>query len=292
MEIQKYEAFIKTAELENVKLAADALGYTQAGLGYILKSLEEELDTVLFLRDYGRIHLSAAGKELLPFARHICNDQRRLTEKLLELRSLESGRITVAVFTSVASRWLPFLMREFLARYPGMEIDVKWYGGKKELDELLQAGDVDCAFAVLPDANDSFVKVFLQEDPLTVILAKDHPLADAPFFPSAAMDEVPYISDGNHSEIAELLRLNGAKATPAMTLLDDLAVIAMVSQGFGYSILPSLQTEGLTDVLAVKAPQVPFSREVGLVFRSRQESSRAALAFIDFTKEWIETHKQ
>lgn len=160
MEIQKYEAFIKTAELESMKLAADALGYTQAGLGYILKSLEEELDMALFLRDYGKIHLSAAGKELLPFARHICSGQRRLTEKLLELRNLESGRIAVAVFTSVAIRWLPFLMREFLARYPAMEIDVKWYDGEKELDELLRAGDVDCGFTVLPDADDIFVKVF------------------------------------------------------------------------------------------------------------------------------------
>ena len=43
MDIQKYEAFIKTAELGSIKKASEALGYTQAGLSYIIKTLEEEL---------------------------------------------------------------------------------------------------------------------------------------------------------------------------------------------------------------------------------------------------------
>ncbi len=51
MDIQKYEAFIKTAELGSIKKASEALGYTQAGLSYIIKTLEEELDISLFFRD-------------------------------------------------------------------------------------------------------------------------------------------------------------------------------------------------------------------------------------------------
>jgi len=42
--IQKYEAFIKTVELGSFKKAAEALGYTQAGISYMLNTLETELD--------------------------------------------------------------------------------------------------------------------------------------------------------------------------------------------------------------------------------------------------------
>lgn len=49
MDIQKYEAFIKTAELGSIKKASEALGYTQAGLSYIIKTLEEELGYFPFL---------------------------------------------------------------------------------------------------------------------------------------------------------------------------------------------------------------------------------------------------
>ena len=59
MDIQKYEAFIKTAELGSIKKASEALGYTQAGLSYIIKTLEEELD-ISFAITAKSISLAAA----------------------------------------------------------------------------------------------------------------------------------------------------------------------------------------------------------------------------------------
>ncbi|MBR1561029.1 MAG: LysR family transcriptional regulator, partial [Clostridia bacterium] len=41
MSISKYEAFLKTVELKSLTRAAEALGYTQSGMTYILNSLED-----------------------------------------------------------------------------------------------------------------------------------------------------------------------------------------------------------------------------------------------------------
>ncbi|MFQ7738625.1 MAG: LysR family transcriptional regulator, partial [Emergencia timonensis] len=171
MDIQKYEAFIKTAELGSIKKASEELGYTQAGLSYIIKTLEEELDISLFFRDYGKIYLTGGGKELLPLAHAICNDQRRLKTRLSELKNLQSGNITIAVFTSIAVYWLPYLMKGFLEKHPGIRFDVKCYEEPAVLDEMLDNGDVDFGFTVLPDADASFEKVFLKKDPMMIVLA-------------------------------------------------------------------------------------------------------------------------
>ncbi len=292
MDTQKYEAFIKTAESGSMKKAADDLGYTQAGLSYIIRSLEEELETQLFHRDYGRIYLTGSGKELLPIAQSICNDQRRLLAKLSELKHLESGHVTAAVFTSIAVYWMPFLMKGFQASYPGIQVDVKWYDTKEELNEMLAVGDVDCGFSVLPDAADSFEKIFLIKDPMVVILPQDHHYAGATFFPSKAMLEVPYISSGDFSEMEDMFYANGVKPVPKMILNNDFAVMSMVSRGFGFSVFPAMMMEEPLFPLALLEPEVSFSREVGIVLRSWQEASDAAKAFISFTREWVSSGRR
>lgn len=287
MDIQKYEAFIKTAELGSIKKAAEELGYTPAGLSYIIKTLEEDLDIPLFFRGYGQIHLTAGGKELLPLAHNICNDQRRLQMKLSAMKNLEAGNITIAVFTSIAIHWLPFLMKAFLEKHPKISFDVKCYEEPEALESMLDNGDADCGFTILPDVRDSFCKVFLKKDPMMVVTSKNHPLAGHPCFPSQSMAEEPYISSGDHSEMSTLFYCNGVKPNTFLTLNDDFAVLAMVSQGFGFSIFPALMLQNPPFPLAIKEPEISFSREIGIVLRSWEDASDVAREFIEFTKIWI-----
>lgn len=64
---QKYEAFLHIAETGSFKQAAHDLGYTQAGISYLISSMERELGIPLFVRDYGGAHLTSEGAELLPW---------------------------------------------------------------------------------------------------------------------------------------------------------------------------------------------------------------------------------
>ena len=68
---------------------------------------------------------------------------------------------------------------------------------------------------------------------------------------------------------------------------NDFAVMSMVSQGFGFSVFPALMLKSPTFPLAVKEPEISFSREIGIVLRSWESASDAARAFITFTKDWI-----
>ena len=47
---QKYDAFLTVARLGSFKAAAEELGYTQAGISYLVNALEKELGLTLFLR--------------------------------------------------------------------------------------------------------------------------------------------------------------------------------------------------------------------------------------------------
>ena len=61
----KYEPIIRIADLGNLTRAAEALGYSQSSLSYIVNNIEQELGVKLFLRDRHGLTLTDAGKALL-----------------------------------------------------------------------------------------------------------------------------------------------------------------------------------------------------------------------------------
>lgn len=47
MDIQKYEAFLKTIELGSITKAAEALCYSQSGISRMIQEVEKELSLLL-----------------------------------------------------------------------------------------------------------------------------------------------------------------------------------------------------------------------------------------------------
>ena len=293
MSNQKYEAFIKTAELGSFKKAADSLGYTQAGISYMLNTLEEELGVSLFIRDYGGVRLTSEGAQILPWVRDVSNSERHLSARLSELKHLESGTIRVGCFTSVAIQWLPGMIQTFLRDYPGIEFDLHCSDDQKEMEKLVRRGDLDCGFFVLP-VKSELETIPLKRDPMLIVLPKDHPLAEAPNFPISALSEQPYIelNEGDFSEMRDLFAQYGAKPKTSLTVQNGHAVMALVSNGFGFSILPELILHGTTFPLICKELETPAFRELAISIRSRETASAATLKFLDCVRQWLQDHYQ
>lgn len=74
----KYEAFVLAAETGSFKSTAEQLGYTQAGISYMMSSLESEMGTALFARDHSGVRLTEDGRNLLPWIQDVCTSERAL----------------------------------------------------------------------------------------------------------------------------------------------------------------------------------------------------------------------
>lgn len=285
---QKYEAFLKVAETGSFKQAAHDLGYTQAGMSYLVSTLEKELDVPLFVRDYGGVHLTSEGEELLPWVQTVCNAERQLETRVAELKHLESGIVRVAAFTSTAIQWFPGIAKAFLAQHPGIDLQLVCMDDEEELEAAVWRGDVDCGFFVYPIKHD--LEAFpLRRDPLLVVLPPNHPLADAPFVPQRTLAEEPYIrlKSGTLSEMEALFRRNNVEPDVRFTIDSDYAVMSMVSAGLGFSVLPGLILRDTPFPLTVLPPQVETYREIAIAVRSLETASEATRAFLDVTQRWI-----
>lgn len=199
---QKYEAFVTVAKTGSFKKTAEILGYTQAGVSYMMSSLEQEMGTALFTRDHSGARLTADGRNLLPWIQDVCASEQALQTRLEELRSVEYGSLRVASFGSIAVQWLPGIMEMFLNDHPNIDYELVTYESQNEMEEATWRGEFDCCFVILPAKLDFFT-IPLAQDPVYVVLPPNHPLAHAPFFPKESLATEPYIkvrSSDDHTE--------------------------------------------------------------------------------------------
>lgn len=280
MNIQKYEAFLKTVELGSLTKAAQALGYTQSGISHMLNALEKEWSLTLLSRDRSGVRITSDGLQLLPFVRNICNAHRELINEIGELHGLQSGLIRIGTFTSVAVHRLPDMIKTFQNEYPNIDFELL-HGDYTEIENWIVEGRADCGFLRLP-AGAGLESIFLEQDRLMVILPEQHPLADCEYFPINKLSEEPFIllAEGTENEITEIFKSNHLRPNVRFTAGDDYAIISMVESGLGISILPELVLHRTPYKIVKKELDTPAYRKLGVVLKNIRHASPAMKRFL------------
>lgn len=168
MSVSKYEAFLKTVELGSLTRAADALGYTQSGMTYILNSLEDECGLTLLKRDRTGVQLTSDGQEMLPYIESLCESWRLVSEKRDALKGMESGHLRIGTFTSVSTHWLPGIIHAFRRAYPNITFELL-HGDYAQIQEWVLRGRVDLGFTQLP-LKEGLSGLHLKSDDLLAVL--------------------------------------------------------------------------------------------------------------------------
>lgn len=284
MNIQKYVAFLKTVEYGSFTKAAEILNYSQSGISRMINDLEKEWQVSLLERNRTGVKLTSDGMKILPFVQSVCSEFGRLQEQVDELNGLESGLIRIGTFSSVATHWLPNIIKEFQKDYPKIDYELL-LGDYTEIEEWIKTGRVDLGFLILP-TMDEFETMFLEEDELLVVLPESHPLAECDTFPVESLCDYPFmlLEKGGKSEITEIFEKNKIAPKIHFTTWDDYAVMSMVEGGLGISILPQLILRRTPYQILAKRLDVPAYRRIGIALRDQKKSSLAVKKFLEYLK--------
>nr|WP_325303951.1 LysR family transcriptional regulator [uncultured Dysosmobacter sp.] len=282
MNILKYMAFIHTVEYGSFTKAAELLNYSQSGISRMIHDLEQEWKVILLERSRAGVHLTSDGTKLLPYAKSLCHEYQKLQMQVDELNGLQSGLIRIGTFSSVATHWLPNIIREFQKDYPNIEYELL-LGDYTEIEDWIAEGRVDCGFLRLPTRPD-FETIFLEQDQLMVILPEDHPLADCERFPVSALCNDPFmlLEKGAKAEVSEIFERCGLTPQIHFTTWDDYAIMSMVESGLGISILPQLILKRIPYKIVAKELDIPAYRKIGIALRDRGAASLAVNRFLEY----------
>jgi len=282
--IQKYLAFVKTVEYGSFTKAAEVLSYSQSGISRMIKDLETEWNIPLLERSRSGVRLTSDGLKLLPHAKRVCEEYQKLQMEVDDLHGVQSGIIRIGTFSSVATHWLPNIIKAFQKDYPNIDYELL-LGDYTEIEEWIAAGRVDCGFLRLP-THPEFDTIFLEQDNLMAIIPEDHPLADCEKFPLAKLCEEPFmlLERGAKAEVSEVFERNHLTPRVRFTTWDDYAIMSMVESGLGVSILPQLILKRVPYRILARELDVPAYRNIGLALKKKETASIAVKRFMEYLK--------
>jgi|TARA_R100000049_G_C1931770_1_gene75693 LysR family glycine cleavage system transcriptional activator len=131
-------AFEAAARHRNYTRAGEELGLTQAGVSYQIKSLEQRVGTVLFVRQGRSMRLTPAGEAL---AHRVSQAFSTMESAFAALAKTEDQVLSIACFQTFATKILAPRLGSFQLAHP--EIAVRLVVGDAFVD--LEAGECDLA---------------------------------------------------------------------------------------------------------------------------------------------------
>lgn len=287
MSIDKYRTLTAVVETKSLTRAAAELGCTQSAVSHSIDALEKELGFAVLIRSRAGVRLTEEGERLMPAVRNLLSSAEQLNQTASAIRGLESGTVRIGAFTSVAVHWLPTVLKEFQHDYP--KVDFKLLNGDyHDVEQWLSDGSVDVGFVAMPSAVGCEC-IALMEDRLLAILPKHSRYESYPKFPLIECEHEPFISllESSAHDARRALDAAGVKPNVRFYTKDDYAIIAMVENGLGMSIMPELLLKGRTDNMQV-LPLVPEAkRTIGIAIAAGEKAGPATRRFVDYVVQYV-----
>ena len=289
METARLRAFIETADRGSVKAAADSLGYTPSAISQLITALEKELGISLFVRSQKGMKLTSEGRTLEEEQEKIdLTHEEEIYTFAAELKGVTRGKITIATYPSIATTWLPEIVRRFKNDYPGIQVNLMECI-KSDIVHHFEQNEADLAFLAYSEPF-PYEWIPLSESNIIAAIPEDHRLAGEKSFPIAECENDDFImgSWGKEMEIWEILNRNGVHPELKYTTYDTPASLAMVRMGLGTAYVNELSAQFWNEHL-VKLPLDPPQKiTFGVAFPSKERMTGAARKFLDCTLQFFD----
>ncbi len=287
MSLAKYEVFSAVVELGSLTRTAEKLGLTQSAVSHAIASLESEWGFALLTRGRAGIGLTPNGARVLKHVRDIIQRSELLKQEVASIQGLETGTVRIGTFTSISTQWLPGIMKRFQAEHPAIEIKLL-EGDYDEINDWITSGAVDFGFLSLTAARPLDI-IPLTRDNLLCIVPDESPYREMNVMSLAQLQAEPFIMPkwGKESDLLRIIKINRLSLNIKYEVLEDQAIMAMVKNGLGISILPAMVLYEALDGIHMIALEGDPYRTIVLAAVSFKHLSPAAQKFKKHIAAWL-----
>ena len=145
MELNQLRSFLSVARAGQLVRASEQLHLTQSALSKQIKSLEDELGVLLFLRTPAGMVLTGAGRRLLPLAARTVESAQEIVSIATSMGGSLSGALKLGTIIDPESIRLGPLLTALLELYPHVDVSL-FHGISGGVLQLLKEKQVDACF--------------------------------------------------------------------------------------------------------------------------------------------------
>lgn len=291
VELRHLAALQAVADEGSFGRAAEQLGYTQSAVSQQIQVLERIVGQRLVERPGGprRVSLTEAGQLLLRHASGIVARLQAAQADLAAFAEGSAGTLRVGTYQSVGARVLPRLLREFTEAWPDVAVQLTESADDGLLVNLVERGELDFSFVMLPAEEGPVETVELMRDPYVLVLPADSPLATRSKPPSlreiAAMPLIGNRQCRSIHQIEHRFRDAGLEPRIVFRSDDNGTIQELVATGVGAALVPLLTVDpGHEGTSVLGLANVP-PRRIGIAWHRDRYRSPAARAFVDLAQD-------
>ncbi len=258
LDVRRMRVLREVAVKGSFSAAAESLSFTQSAISQQIAALEREAGTTLVQRSARGVKLTEAGEAVV---RHTDAIMARLAEAEAELEAiagLRGGRLRTAAFESAGATLMPLAIAAFRQQHPAVELSMSM-SEPEDCVPLLRSGDLDLAIvfeSAVKHADDGIHRVHLIEDPMYLVLPRDHPLANRRRLRLADLAGEAWIGGQPDCECNRLISracaVAGYEPRIAFETDDYTAMQGFVAAGVGVSLIAELGLTTVRDDIVVR----------------------------------------
>ena len=280
--ISELEYFLKTAELESITKAAEALHLTQPSLSRSISSLETDLGVKLFDRVGRNVSLNHYGQIVRTYADRIIIQLKAMENELNDATAKEAR--TISITMSSASAVLPILISQFNQTSYDTNFEVKQHTATPDFNSFTT------------DFNFFSTKAPIDNDHTVTLLKEDLLLAIPSTFPQAKQKSVNLADFSNHGFITlqkgkDLRSISDhyceqAGFIPSIFLESDspFTIREFINAGIGVAFVPEISWYQVCGpnitLMPIHSPKC--NRYIHLSWNASGYLSKQAIRFRDF----------
>ncbi|MEJ2708326.1 MAG: selenium metabolism-associated LysR family transcriptional regulator [Anaerolineales bacterium] len=291
IELSRLETFIYAAESLSFSEAAKRLNLTQPTISHHIQMLEHELGVMLFERSSSGLHLTEAGRFLLPSARKLIRETIEMQEMVASMQTKIAGYLRIACSTTTGKYLLPQLAGRFHKQHPGVRISILACAQENVIPRLLEE-DANLGVLAQEISDEGFEYQEFFEDHIILIAPANHPWASAQTIEPSDLLDAPFIireaSSGTRQTMLAELSKHDISIDDLNVILEvgnAEAIVETVAAEFGVSFVSRRATACALrygDVVEVTVADIDLRRKIYMVRKEIENRYRAQDVFWGF----------
>jgi DNA-binding transcriptional LysR family regulator len=284
--IRTLQTFLATARLGSFAAAGQEVGLTAAAVGLQVRALEEELGVVLFDRGARAAVLNPEGRRRVPAVKDLIERWQQLHAQP-EGDEL-GGTVVMGALVSALMGAFADALWTLKRRHPSLVVTL-FAGQSADFMTRVERGELDAAVVTQPPLRLPATLAWtpLYREPM-VLIVPTRPHFALPAAPLQMLAQCPFMRFDRRTWTGHLV--DEALAQCRATVVEGLelnsveAIVELVRQGFGISIVPQLANLHWSRDQALRLvplPRLTVERHVGLLERRSHGRERFTQALKD-----------
>lgn len=286
IKLSQLKIVVAVARKESFGEAALDLGISQSAVSHAIAALETQLGVILFSRGRHGARLTPIGARILPHAKTVVGSTTAILQEAAIGKGLESGKVRIATFRSIATHVLPTGIKQLHERFPGITTNLSEHDTSIQVEQTLKEGHADLGIVTLP-AGKGITAWEILKDEFIVLLSPEVRLeGDCLTWDELAAQPLimPPTDHAMMRPVYEHVNGLGYWLNVVNEIETDATTVSLVAQGLGSTILPRLAAKPIAETVQVYSLPIPLWRSIGVAISTEALQPPAVYALLEILR--------